>query len=226
MGVATLHHHFRTMTTMSPLQYQKQPRLHEARQFMLTEALDACSAALEVGYESTTQFNREYSRPFGQPPRRNVEALRETVDRPTRSLAGGPGSRGRSGGRQSNHHATTRLDESGTQGGSKRCNHRHVAVETGHVFPNPDHRCNAACTRLANKSLGNLRTSWAARRTSLRWRRQGTMTDGWMHRIRRDHFRSVATADPFTVPSQGLRVGRDDGRRVRSGFATSFDLRV
>jgi AraC-like DNA-binding protein len=81
MGVSTLHHHFRAMTGMSPLQYQKQLRLHAARRLMLTEALDAGSAALQVGYESATQFNREYSRLFGQPPRRDMEALRATAEK-------------------------------------------------------------------------------------------------------------------------------------------------
>jgi AraC-like DNA-binding protein len=67
MGVSTLHHHFRALTSMSPLQYQKQLRLHEARRRMLMDGLDAASAAFEVGYESASQFNREYSRFFGQP---------------------------------------------------------------------------------------------------------------------------------------------------------------
>ena len=77
LGVSTLHHQFRAMTSMSPLQYQKQLRLQEARRLMLTENYDAGSAAMEVGYESTTQFSREYSRLFGQPPIRNVRALRQ-----------------------------------------------------------------------------------------------------------------------------------------------------
>jgi AraC-like DNA-binding protein len=68
MGVATLHHHFRALTAMSPLQYQKQLRLQAARERMLIDGLDATSAAFEVGYESATQFNREYSRLFGEPP--------------------------------------------------------------------------------------------------------------------------------------------------------------
>jgi AraC-like DNA-binding protein len=76
MGVSTLHHHFRSMTAMSPLQYQKQLRLHVARERMLNEGLDAASAAFEVGYESASQFNREYSRFFGQPPMRDVKARR------------------------------------------------------------------------------------------------------------------------------------------------------
>ena len=76
MGVSTLHHQFRALTAMSPLKYQKQLRLQAARQRMLTEGLDATSAAYEVGYESVSQFSREYSRFFGQPPMRDVKALR------------------------------------------------------------------------------------------------------------------------------------------------------
>jgi AraC-like DNA-binding protein len=75
MGLSTLHHHFRIMTSMSPLQYQKQLRLQSAQSLMLNNGLDAASAAFEVGYESATQFNREYSRFFGQPPMRDVRAL-------------------------------------------------------------------------------------------------------------------------------------------------------
>jgi len=78
MGVSTLHHHFRMLTAMSPLQYQKQLRLQSARSLMLNNGLDAASAAFEVGYESATQFNREYSRFFGQPPMRDIKNLRET----------------------------------------------------------------------------------------------------------------------------------------------------
>jgi len=76
MGVSTLHHHFRMLTSMSPLQYQKQLRLQSARNLMLNNGLDAASAAFEVGYESPTQFNREYSRFFGQPPMRDIRTLR------------------------------------------------------------------------------------------------------------------------------------------------------
>ena len=76
MGVSTLHHHFRSLTAMSPLQYQKHLRLHVARERMLHEGLDAASAAFEVGYESASQFNREYSRFFGLPPMRDVKACR------------------------------------------------------------------------------------------------------------------------------------------------------
>lgn len=76
MGVSTLHHHFRALTAMSPLQYQKQIRLQEARARMSIHGLDAGSAALEVGYESASQFTREYKRLFGQTPMRDTRALR------------------------------------------------------------------------------------------------------------------------------------------------------
>ena len=79
MSRSTLNHHFRGLTAMSPLQFQKQLRLHAARQKMLTEELDAASAAFEVGYESPSQFNREYKRFFGQPPMRDIEALRANL---------------------------------------------------------------------------------------------------------------------------------------------------
>lgn len=77
MGVSTFHHQFRALTAMSPLQYQKQLRLQMARQRMLMDGIDATTAAYEVGYESVSQFNREYSRFFGQPPMRDIKALRE-----------------------------------------------------------------------------------------------------------------------------------------------------
>lgn len=79
MGVSTLHHHFRSLTAMSPLQYQKQLRLHVARERMLNDGLDAASAAFEVGYESASQFNREYSRFFGEPPMRDIKARRLAI---------------------------------------------------------------------------------------------------------------------------------------------------
>ncbi len=74
MGMSTLHHHFRALTAMSPLQYQKQLRLVAARERMLGEGLDAASAAFEVGYESPSQFSREYKRFFGQPPIRDIKS--------------------------------------------------------------------------------------------------------------------------------------------------------
>lgn len=76
MGVSTFNHHFRALTSMSPLQYQKQLRLFEARRLMVVEQLDAASAAHRVGYESPSQFSREYRRQFGAPPRRDIELLR------------------------------------------------------------------------------------------------------------------------------------------------------
>ena len=75
MSVSSFHHHFRTVTTMTPLQYQKWLRLHKARQLMLVEHMDAASASFEVGYESASQFSREYSRLFGAPPMRDIRNL-------------------------------------------------------------------------------------------------------------------------------------------------------
>jgi AraC-like DNA-binding protein len=76
MGMSTLHHQFRALTAMSPLQYQKQLRLQTARQRMLMGGIDASTAAYEVGCESVSQFTREYSRVFGQPPIRHIKAIR------------------------------------------------------------------------------------------------------------------------------------------------------
>ncbi len=87
MGVSTLHHHFRVLTAMSPLQYQKQLRLQAARERMLIDGVDAASAAFEVGYESASQFNREYSRLFGQPPMRDIRTLRSPGAPALESLA-------------------------------------------------------------------------------------------------------------------------------------------
>lgn len=77
MSVSSLHHHFKAVTTMSPLQYQKQLRLQEARRIMLSQDLDAATAGHRVGYESPSQFGREYSRLFGAPPARDLRRLRE-----------------------------------------------------------------------------------------------------------------------------------------------------
>lgn len=79
MSTPTFHHHFRQLTSMSPLQYQKWLRLNEAKRLMLNEHLDAASAAFQVGYESPSQFNREYSRLYGAPPKRDIAALRNTA---------------------------------------------------------------------------------------------------------------------------------------------------
>ncbi len=76
MSVSSFHRHFKTVTSMSPLQYQKQLRLLAARQIMLAEKADAVQAAYQVGYESNSQFSREYARMFGAPPIRDVERLR------------------------------------------------------------------------------------------------------------------------------------------------------
>jgi len=76
MSASSFHHHFKAMTSMSPLQYHKQLRLLQARRLMLAGGADATRAAYEVGYESISQFSREYARMFGAPPRRNVTELR------------------------------------------------------------------------------------------------------------------------------------------------------
>lgn len=76
MSPPTFHHHFRQLTAMSPLQYQKWLRLNEARRLMLNEHLDVSSAAFKVGYESPSQFSREYSRLFGMPPKRDMAVVR------------------------------------------------------------------------------------------------------------------------------------------------------
>ncbi|WP_320073267.1 AraC family transcriptional regulator [Nostoc sp. MG11] len=79
MSVSGFHHHFKSVTAMSPLQFQKQVRLQEARRLMLGENLDASSAAYQVGYDDASHFNREYKRLFGASPMRDVERLREAV---------------------------------------------------------------------------------------------------------------------------------------------------
>jgi len=76
MSASSFHHHFRLVTAMSPLQYLKCLRLTQARKIMLTERCDAATTAYRVGYESPSQFSREYSRMFGAPPMRDVQALR------------------------------------------------------------------------------------------------------------------------------------------------------
>ena len=79
MSPSGLHHHFKAVTAMSPLQFQKQIRLQEARRLLLAEDLDAASVSFRVGYESPSQFSREYRRQFGEPPRRDVERMRTHV---------------------------------------------------------------------------------------------------------------------------------------------------
>ena len=80
MGVSTFHLRFKSLTQMSPLQYQKRLRLHQARMRMMNDGLDAASAAFEVGYESASQFSREYRRFFGRPPIRDVKAQHVSPD--------------------------------------------------------------------------------------------------------------------------------------------------
>jgi len=77
MSVSGFHAHFRAVTAMSPLQFQKQLRLQEARRLMLSEDLDAAEAGYRVGYDDASHFSREYKRHFGEPPMRDVERLRE-----------------------------------------------------------------------------------------------------------------------------------------------------
>jgi AraC-like DNA-binding protein len=76
MSTSSLHQHFKSVTALSPLQFQKQLRLHQARRLMLTEGLDAASAGHRVGYERPSQFSREYRRLFGAPPRVEIAGLR------------------------------------------------------------------------------------------------------------------------------------------------------
>ena len=79
MSVSSFHQHFKAVTALSPLQFQKRLRLQEARRLMLGEHLDAASAGYQVGYDDASHFNREYKRLFGLPPMRDVERLRETA---------------------------------------------------------------------------------------------------------------------------------------------------
>ena len=79
MSPSSFHQHFKAVTAMSPVQYQKRLRLTEARQILLAEKSDAASAAYRVGYQSVSQFSREYARMFGAPPRRDVEGLRSAA---------------------------------------------------------------------------------------------------------------------------------------------------
>lgn len=85
MSRASLHRHFRSMTGLSPVQYQKQLRLQEARQLLLAGEHRASDVAYAVGYESASQFSREYLRQFGTPPARDVRQIRESIGTPTRT---------------------------------------------------------------------------------------------------------------------------------------------
>jgi AraC-like DNA-binding protein len=81
MSVSSLHRHFKEVTAMSPIQFQKQLRLQEARSLLLSESEDAADVAFRVGYESPSQFSREYSRMFGLPPKEDVKRLRDNQDK-------------------------------------------------------------------------------------------------------------------------------------------------
>ncbi|WP_094605697.1 HTH-type transcriptional activator RhaS [Sporomusa silvacetica DSM 10669] len=80
MGVSTFHRHFKEVTAMSPIQFQKQLRLQEAQRLLLSESADAAEVAFRVGYESSSQFNREYSRMFGLPPKEDIKRLKADYD--------------------------------------------------------------------------------------------------------------------------------------------------
>jgi AraC-like DNA-binding protein len=86
MSVSGFHAHFKAVTAMSPLQFQKQLRLQEARRLMLSEDFDAAQAGFRVGYGDASQFSREYKRHFGEPPMRDIGQLRELA-RPARGRA-------------------------------------------------------------------------------------------------------------------------------------------
>jgi AraC-like DNA-binding protein len=79
MSVSSFHHHFKSVTGMSPLQFQKQLRLQKARRLMPGEGYDATTAGLRVGYDDASHFSREYKRLFGEPPMRDVARLRQTA---------------------------------------------------------------------------------------------------------------------------------------------------
>uniref|UniRef100_UPI003459334A helix-turn-helix transcriptional regulator n=1 Tax=uncultured Rhizobium sp. TaxID=155567 RepID=UPI003459334A len=79
MSQSSLHHHFKSFTAMTPVQYQKQLRLQEARRLMLVDKLDVASAGHQVGYLSPSQFSREYLRLYGAPPGRDINGIRDAV---------------------------------------------------------------------------------------------------------------------------------------------------
>ncbi len=80
MSVSSFHRHFKEVTAMSPIQFQKQLRLQEARRLLLSESTDATDAAFRVGYDSPSQFSREYSHMFGFPPKEDIKRMREKND--------------------------------------------------------------------------------------------------------------------------------------------------
>ncbi|UNL92351.1 AraC family transcriptional regulator [Paenibacillus polymyxa] len=80
MSISSFHRHFKEVTSMSPIQFQKQLRLQEARRILMAESADAADVAYRIGYESSSQFSREYSRMFGAPPRADIKRLREKYD--------------------------------------------------------------------------------------------------------------------------------------------------
>ena len=80
MSISSFHRHFKEVTAMSPIQFQKQLRVQEARRLLLSESADAADVAFRVGYESESQFSREYSRMFGSPPRADIKRLKEKYD--------------------------------------------------------------------------------------------------------------------------------------------------
>lgn len=82
MSESSFHEHFKAVTSMSPLQYQKALRLHEARRLMVSDAMDAITASRLVGYVSASQFSRDYSRFFGNPPKRDVAGMRQQTQTP------------------------------------------------------------------------------------------------------------------------------------------------
>jgi AraC-like DNA-binding protein len=80
MSISGFHHHFKSVTAMSPLQYHKQIRLQEARRLMLAESLDAAAAGFQVGYEDPSYFSRDYKKQFGSPPQRDIAKLRSDMN--------------------------------------------------------------------------------------------------------------------------------------------------
>jgi AraC-like DNA-binding protein len=80
MSLSGSHHHFKSVTSMSPLQFQKHLRLQEARRLMLAKDMDAASAGFRVGYEDPSHFSREYKRHFGAPPHGDIASLRSRLE--------------------------------------------------------------------------------------------------------------------------------------------------